>query len=101
MRRKLFWQSPNPSFRRRINQKRKILQPVGKPNQLSSVPEKPSALKTVRKPNQPKHKTVLAKNQLPKDPEILQNVNIQRTKPASYERPKLRPFKILAFAFAM
>jgi hypothetical protein len=42
----LFQQSPNPSFRSTINQKRKILQPVRKPNQLSNVPQKPSALKT-------------------------------------------------------
>jgi hypothetical protein len=42
----LFQQSPNPSFRSTINQKRKILQPVRKPNQLSNVPKKPSALKT-------------------------------------------------------
>ena len=61
--------------------------------------KKSSTLKTVRNPNQPKRKTVLAKNQLPKETEILQNVEIQRTKLASYERPKLRPFRVSAFAY--
>ena len=70
----LFKQSPNPSFRSTINQKWKILQPVRKPNQLSNVTKKPSIFKTVRKPNYPKRKKLLAKNQLPKEPEIFQNV---------------------------
>ncbi len=44
---KLFQQSPNPSFRSTISQKKKILQHVRKLNQLSNAPKKPD-FKTVR-----------------------------------------------------